>query len=194
MKWLFITWLALVVSSPALARAEDTLTTDTRARQYYTEGTEHFQAARYREAGAAFTAGYELSHKPGFLWNMAECARLGGQGERALDLYRRYVAEAPNGGQRVDAEKHIRELEPPPPPPKPVVAVEVPPHHEKKDVFRPLPADKKPDSPITQRWWFWTGAAAVVAGAVVTGVVIATSGGGKDASGPSGPTVDWRTR
>ncbi|WP_394840581.1 tetratricopeptide repeat protein [Pendulispora brunnea] len=191
MKWLFITWLALVVSSPAVVRAEDTVTTEARARQYYTEGTEHFQSGRYLEAGAAFTAGYELSHKPGFLWNMAECARLGGQGERALDLYRRYVKEAPEGRQRTDAEKHIRELEPPAPAPKPV-AIEVKPHRE-RDVFRPLPGDKKPDSPITHRWWFWTGAAAVVAGAIVTGVVIATSGG-KDASGPSGATVDWRTR
>ncbi|WP_394828257.1 tetratricopeptide repeat protein [Pendulispora albinea] len=217
-------WLACVVLilAPATASAQTPAQSEARARQYYAEGTGHFQGGRYLEAEAAFAAGFELSHKPGFLWNMAECARLLGNRERALELYRRYVREAPSGAQRAEAEMHVRELEPsddtaakahapdrpsadppatPPPQGPPLVlrldgasAPKADSRHTASDVLKPAP--ERASAPVYQRWWFWTGAAAVVAGAVVTAVVISSSSGGGGGGGnpvPAGTTIDWRT-
>jgi hypothetical protein len=86
---------------------------ETKARAYFKNGTVAFDAGHYDEAQAEFAAGYDLSHKAGFLWNMAECARLLGNLPRALDLYTQYVASAPpSAPQRATAELRIRELTP----------------------------------------------------------------------------------
>jgi len=102
----------LLALHPGAGWAQSSAQPEARARQYFAEGTGYFRGGRYLDAEAAFAAGFELSHKPGFLWNMAECARLLGNRERALELYRRYVKEAPAGAQRGEADARILELEP----------------------------------------------------------------------------------
>src|SRR5262245_17494474 len=66
------------------------------AKAYFERGSAHYKAGRYLEARAEFAAGYELSHRPLFLFNMAECSRLDGNLELAREGYERYLREAPN--------------------------------------------------------------------------------------------------
>src|SRR5262249_14423878 len=51
---------------------------EAQARAYFERGVAHVKAHHYLEARAEFAAGYELSHRPTFLFNMAECSRLDG--------------------------------------------------------------------------------------------------------------------
>ncbi|MEM9864957.1 MAG: hypothetical protein AAF938_25365, partial [Myxococcota bacterium] len=60
-----------LLSASALAQSDDE-----RARVHYAEGRAHADAGDYPAAHADFRAGYELSHRPLFLFNMAESSYL----------------------------------------------------------------------------------------------------------------------
>lgn len=104
--------VSLLLLLPAtLARAD---ANDAAGRKYFASATEHYQNGRFLQAEATFSAGYELTHRPGFLWNMAECARSLGHKQRAVELYRQYVAEAADGPKVADAKLRLAELAPAP--------------------------------------------------------------------------------
>jgi tetratricopeptide (TPR) repeat protein len=203
-----------LIACASLAQAGDA---EASAREHYRAAVAHFDAGRYLEAQAGFAAGYEISHKPGFLWNMAECARSLKNSERALELYKRYLKEAPPGAQRRgEAEQHVRELEAAalahqPAPLVPIVPVPTPgegPASPPGPYAQPAPTapagafavapttDTQTSTPITKRWWFWAGAGALLVGAATTAAIVA--GGGKDSATPTpsagGYAVDWRAR
>jgi hypothetical protein len=50
----------------------------------------------------------------------------------------------------------------------------------------PFTEDADDATPVTERWWFWTGAGAIAVAAVVVGVLVAT-GGPEPAQGDVGP-------
>ena len=106
--------LAVAVAGTALAQETDV---DQQARDYFDRGTAAFDQGRHVEALAAFSAGYELSKKPAFLYNMAECARLIGDRGRAYELYKRFREATPDTKRRAEVEKWIAELAPPAQPP-----------------------------------------------------------------------------
>lgn len=150
-------------------------TDEARARQHTREGNTHYEAARYDEAERAFREAYALSGRPGFLWNMAQCARLAGHRKRAIALYRRYVAAAPDGSQRQEAERWVSMLtdaEPEKPAPQPAASRSKTVHHPSKPASIPHANDSRVPAPSTtavyENWWFWAGA-----GVVVTGVLTA---------------------
>jgi len=112
------------VLAPAVAVADDTALAE-KAKVYYQQGQSLYAQGRYREARAEFSAGYDLSKKPGFLFNMAECSRLLGERAAALQTYQRYLVEDPSGKLVALAKQRIAELQasspaptgvPPPPP------------------------------------------------------------------------------
>lgn len=117
--WLFAVPLSLAITSGAWASDPQEL-----AKRHYRSGIAHFEASRWADARAAFSAGYELSRRPAFFLNMAECERKLGHEEEAAALYRRYLADDPNGTQRATAEAKLKELAPPTPPPAVLPAVE----------------------------------------------------------------------
>jgi hypothetical protein len=207
--WLSALFFALVVALGASAARADGSAPDSeaRARSLYRTASAHFDAGRYVEAQAEFSAGYELSHKPGFLWNMAECARLLAHPERALGLYRQYVAVAAPSTTRVDAQNRIRELEashgashveslvaPMPSTASPSTSETAlalasrtsttsttmsAPSTERATVLAPSTAmpAKEGQKPITTKWWFWAAAAGVAAAAIVTTAIVVNSDG-----------------
>jgi tetratricopeptide (TPR) repeat protein len=109
----FLTTVLLLATSSLIAPAAYGQVTpeETRARELYALGKKHFAASEYERAEASFSEGYALSHRSGFLWNMAQCARLRGEPKRALGLYRRYLKESPNDGERGEASKWVATLE-----------------------------------------------------------------------------------
>ncbi len=210
-----ILFLSMLIAVPALANPGD----EARAREFFKKGQIELQAARFGDAKASFSAGYSLSKKPGFLWNMAECERALGHRVEALELYRKYLGEAsPTATERPEAEKRITELEPtksasspitpaplaPVPSPAsanaPLALQPVAPTSPGAPSFNPPPAPDQvskpnvPDSakPVTKQWWFWTGAA-VVAGAVIGGVIAGTtSRSGNTQATPATYSADWK--
>jgi tetratricopeptide (TPR) repeat protein len=201
----YVAWIlsALVFLAATAAHADERpvaapASAEAAAREYYRIGNAHFDAGRYLEAQAAFAAGYEMSQRPGFLWNMAECARLLKDDARALELYRRYVSAAPHDApQRADAEKRVEELAPKPAlapaPPKPATPATT--AAPEKNVFFAPPPKPVEDThrPITTRWWFWTAAAGVVAATAVTVALVASHSGSSSAPPPSGAlSVNWK--
>jgi tetratricopeptide (TPR) repeat protein len=170
----------------------------TRARQYTVEGNADYEAGRYATAEQAFRRAFELSGRPGFLWNMAQCARLAGAQARALSLYRQYVEAAPNGSEREQAQRWIAVLAPPDTTPAPVVALPVTPvqpaarqpTQPSAVILDAKPEVQSPHSPrLYEQWWFWAGAGAVVTG-VVAAILLSSGGDSAPATQPE-PQIRW---
>jgi hypothetical protein len=128
------------------------------AKAHYEQGQTLYAAGQYPEARAEFLAGFELSHKPAFLFNAAECARLMAKFDVARDGYDQYLKLDPNGKlamlalQRLDelgAKPKAETATPPidtgvPPPtlgPLPTTAPTTPAPAKTIEVHRSIPAD-----------------------------------------------------
>ncbi|HEY1816077.1 MAG TPA: hypothetical protein VGG74_27205 [Kofleriaceae bacterium] len=116
------------VASSAYADSNDQLAQ--AAKAHYEQGQTLYTAGRFAEARAEFLAGFELSKKPAFLFNAAECARLLGDTRVARDGYSKYLDLDPNGRLAMLAMQRLAELgtsqapapEPAPTPPAPTPA------------------------------------------------------------------------
>jgi hypothetical protein len=119
MKTVAMLFAAICVASSAYA--DDSLAD--AAKTHYEQGQTLYAAGRFAEARAEFLAGFELSKKPAFLFNAAECARLLGDTQVARDGYNKYLQLEPNGRLAMLAMQRLDELGPakapevPPPPP-----------------------------------------------------------------------------
>jgi hypothetical protein len=161
--------LAVLLLLVGAAHAEDEL--DARARNHYEAGRTHYRLGNFREALREFTAGYELTHKPRFLINIAQAFRKLGDDASARKLLERYLSESRGDDPvRKQAQQQLDELgpardpiitepkaDPPPPPvaaPAPVVTVN-----------QPAPPPKR--SKLRHLGWIIPLSAAVVAGVAV---------------------------
>ena len=81
------------------------------ARAHYEQAVAHFNASEYGAAADEFRAVYKAVPQAVLLYDAAQAYRLGGDGPRALAFYHAYVQAAPDGGQRPEVERRIRELE-----------------------------------------------------------------------------------
>jgi tetratricopeptide (TPR) repeat protein len=183
-----------------MARAETNPTED-RARDFTRTGNAHYEAGRYGEAEQAFREAYALSGRSGFLWNMAQCARLAGESRRALALYRGYLDAVPDGGQHAEAERWVAMLEAQQSAPRTPTATPARPTpangtNEKSPPRRTLtlPTQQKDESPpappLYERWWFWAGTGAVVSG-VVAAVLWSSSSSSSQGSAPDQGAIRW---
>jgi hypothetical protein len=132
MKSVAMMFAVVCVASAAYADSSDQLAQ--AAKAHYEQGQTLYAAGRFAEARAEFLAGFELSKKPAFLFNAAECARLLGDNRVARDGYSRYLDLDPNGRLAMLAMQRLAELgpnqttspepapTPPPPTPAPIVA------------------------------------------------------------------------
>lgn len=82
-----------------------------QAQAMYEEGMKQYNVGEYRQALAAFKAGYFAKADAAFLFNMAQCFRMLGEAEPAIREYRAYLrarADAPN---REAVERFVADLE-----------------------------------------------------------------------------------
>jgi hypothetical protein len=84
------------------------------AKAHFEQGQTLYAGGQFAEARAEFLAGFELSHKPAFLFNAAECARLMGKTDVARDGYDQYLKLDPNGKLAMLALQRLDELGPKP--------------------------------------------------------------------------------
>src|SRR5262249_50079772 len=80
------------------------------ARRLEKTGTEAFRAGRYDQAIASYQAAYELAPRPGVLFNIARAYHKKGDAKQALEYYRRYLADEPNGRIAGEARTYVAEL------------------------------------------------------------------------------------
>ena len=120
---LFAILLALVCWTAA-ARADAIADA---GKDHFAHGQTLYASGDYVAARVEFMAGFELSHKPVFLFNAAECSRLARDFAAARDGYRRYLELQPEGKMAMLARQRLAELvQPPPPAPAPVVQAPAP--------------------------------------------------------------------
>src|SRR3954468_3103346 len=86
------------------------------ARDHFRRGKEAYSAQRFEDAYREFEAGYRLSSRPLFLFNMGHAKRRAGAPGEARALFRRSLELQPDSPQRAEVEAILRELEPAAPP------------------------------------------------------------------------------
>jgi hypothetical protein len=109
-----IVGLAAVLSMqgpPARAAAAPDPRTEA-AREHSRQGDSYYKLEKYANAIGEYEQAYLAKPDPSFLFNIAQCHRLMGQGAEAIKFYRRFLTDAPpSTPSRAVAEKHIRDLE-----------------------------------------------------------------------------------
>jgi tetratricopeptide (TPR) repeat protein len=81
------------------------------ARAHSQEGDAYYKLEKYTSAITEYEQAYLAKPDPSFLYNIAQCHRLMGEGAEAIKFYRRFLKDAPNAPNRAVAEKHIKDLE-----------------------------------------------------------------------------------
>jgi len=131
------------------------------AKLRYKQGKAFLDAKLYDDAIREFEAAYQIAPVPELLFNIAQADRLKGDSARAIEMYRRYVEQAPAGPGADEARRHIAALtkllrEPPPPkqswrdddddkPPAPSAPPAAPP------TVQPMPEASHVDSPAAHQ-------------------------------------------
>jgi len=95
-------------------------------KDHYAHGQTLYNSGDYAAARVEFMAGFELSHKPVFLFNAAECSRQAHDVVAARDGYRRYLELAPDGKLATLAKQRLAELAQPAPAPAPAPVAQAP--------------------------------------------------------------------
>ena len=109
--------VALLLMSGQPSRAADPRLDSARAHSQM--GDSYYKLEKYQNAIAEYEEAYVAKPDPSFLYNIAQCHRLMGQGAEAIKFYRRFLKDAPTAPNRAVAEKHIRDLEEASPGPSP---------------------------------------------------------------------------
>jgi tetratricopeptide (TPR) repeat protein len=101
--------VALLLMSGQPSRAADPRLDAARAHSQ--EGDSYYKLEKYANAITEYEQAYLAKPDPSFLYNIAQCHRLMGQGAEAIKFYRRFLKDAPTAPNRAVAEKHIKDLE-----------------------------------------------------------------------------------
>jgi tetratricopeptide (TPR) repeat protein len=110
MRTLMVLVLTGFVAASAAAQ-EDGAGTDDVARRAFEAGRVAFAAGDYDVALQRFREAYEMSHRPGLLYNIAQSLDRLRRDEEALATLRQYLEEVPNTRSRSEVEARIRVLE-----------------------------------------------------------------------------------
>ncbi|MEM6954056.1 MAG: hypothetical protein AAF411_01325 [Myxococcota bacterium] len=100
--------LLITLMAASSVRAQDS--SEARAVAHYEAARAHVESGNYGDAHAEFARGFALSNRPLFLFNMAECSLLLGNGTIARDEYTRYLELDPNGSRATDARARLISL------------------------------------------------------------------------------------
>src|SRR5262245_18203367 len=109
---------ALVIVHPNASLSDATLNAmaqveapNTGARALYDEGVKRFRSGEFREALELFEKAYALDPDPVLVYNIARAHESLGDGERALDAYKRYLESSPNAEDRGAVEQRMSTLQ-----------------------------------------------------------------------------------
>ena len=177
----------LVWLSTAAVQASDTPpdpAKDAEARRMFEDGRAAYEAGQYQDGLNYFQRAYDLSLRPGLLFNIGQAAYKMHSDDRALKAFKAYLAQTPSAPNRVEVEQRIHELEQASgggTKPTYVFSPEQTAREggtalwawpETKDNIDKPPPEPEP---ITKQWWFWTTIGVIVVGGTVTAIAIAAN-------------------
>ncbi len=87
------------------------------ATAWFDRGIADYKAQKFDKARGEFAEAYKLDPLPEILYNEGAAAELGGHVPEALELYGRYLAEAPGAADAEKVKRHIAKLRGETPPP-----------------------------------------------------------------------------
>ena len=146
---------------------------DASGRAHFQRGQKLTAAGDYAAAYREFAAGYAMTERPLFLFNMGEAARAGGEIDKAREAYRAFLRADPNNAVAPTAQQRLDDLEraSPSPASPPLMPPAATPMRTRRDVaLMPLTFDPVPEPrPIYKKWPFW---AVIAGGAIAGGAVV----------------------
>jgi hypothetical protein len=90
-----------------------------QAKAYFNAGAQAYSIGQFTAAIQAFEEAYKIAPKPAILFSLAQAERKQyfvdhkpQRLERAIEGFRKYIADVPQGGRRADAVQALSELEP----------------------------------------------------------------------------------
>jgi hypothetical protein len=120
MKWVHVAALSIVAMIAAphgafaqQAQSKASADAEASAREHFARGQRLSTRGDYAAAYREFAAGYALTERPLFLFNMGEAARANGDIARARDNYQRFLEVDPNNALAATARTRLASLEPP---------------------------------------------------------------------------------
>ena len=187
------------VASGSTARAQSSApedaaqtTRDAEARSLFEAGRTAFAAGRFEAALERFREAYELSGRPGLLFNIGSAADRLRRDAEALQAFRAYLDAVPDAANRAEFEARIRVLEeaaaedasrgePGAPSPEDTArAAQAPPPDAALGLGATgseLERDSAGGGSVLEEWWFWTIVVVVGAGVGIgVGVAMADPG------------------
>jgi tetratricopeptide (TPR) repeat protein len=174
--------VALAVA-PGVARAEPAdhkaeAAAEASGRAHFQRGQRLSASGDYAAAYREFAAGYALTERPLFLFNMGEAARASGDVARARENYVAFLRADPHNALAITAQERIDDLDraaaPAAPglqPPRPLLPPPVAPQPSPIETA-PAPlatVERTEHRPVYKKWPFW---AVVVGGAVAGGAIV----------------------
>lgn len=102
-----VVMIALVA---AIAHAEPDSAAIERAKAHFKQGRALQAAGDYARAADEYKAAYELDPRPEMLFNVGQAFRLAGAKREALDYFKRYLDQQPDGPGAAEARVHVDAL------------------------------------------------------------------------------------
>jgi len=106
-----ISIIAFGTSSVVLAQIDAEESYDDEARGLFLAGRAAFDAGRFEEALTHFERAYDLSQRPGLLFNIGHTAERLRRDDRAIEAFTAYLEAVPNADNRTAIEARLRLLE-----------------------------------------------------------------------------------
>lgn len=110
--------LALLSASPLAALAGEGGDDAAAARAYFETGAKEYEKENYPNAIRAFEQAYDLTHRPGLLFSIAQAHRrqygLDAKAHnlrKALDYYQKYLVEDKSGKRRSEATAAVKDIQ-----------------------------------------------------------------------------------
>ena len=94
---------ALFLAPPTEAQKKE-------AKGHFAQGNSFYDAGAYDDALREYQAAYKLVPAPGFLFNIAQCYRLKGDKQNAIDFYQKYIDKSPDAPAADEARDYIAKL------------------------------------------------------------------------------------
>lgn len=158
------------------------------ARAHYASATSHFAVGEFAQAADEYQEAYKSKPDPALLFNAAQSRRLASENDKALVLYKNYLALYPRSKNGADVREQIAKLE------DAIAAAEkaktspptgtvepAKPENEPKETPPQVAVAPPPEqphdqpAPVYKKWWLWTIVGVVVVAAVVVPVAVVTS-------------------
>lgn len=108
LRWLCLALFAglFVLTVPRLAAAQDFAA----AGQHFAAAQDAFAQGQYQRAAESYQSAYDITRDGALLFNIGESWQRAGDNQKALIAYREYLKD-PGAGERVEAEKRVKDLE-----------------------------------------------------------------------------------